>query len=337
MANGAPQPKPPQTAGLPPPAVAAPASKAKTKVKPKPKSASQRKFGATIFPHGPLPDEIVKAARAVEAVLKGPAWWIIQDTTGGTQRPFHTLDSHVHRAFMDSKASLPEKKPINLVVDSPGGMAGIAYELAMLFRSRCGGFNVYIPEYAKSAATLLALGASNIWLAKHAEIGPLDVQVFDPERENVQSALDEVQSLERLNAFALQAVDAGMIFLASRSGKSFESLLPRVLHFVSEMLRPMFEKLDTVHYTQMSRLLKIGEEYAIRLLEPRYGKDKGEQIARQLVNGYPEHGFFIDSSEANRIGLKTLTPDDDLTRALEGLREVMHGHILIGQLKEIKT
>lgn len=336
MANGVPKPKPPQTAGLPAAlTMPVPASKTKAKSKPKPSSAP-KKFGATIFPHGPLPDEIVKAARDIEAVLKGPAWWIIQDSGGGTQRPFHTLDSHVHRAFMDTKASLPEKKPINLIVDSPGGMAGIAYELAMLFRSRCGGFNIYIPEYAKSAATLLALGASNIWLARHAEIGPLDVQVFDPERENVQSALDEVQSLERLNAFALQAVDAGMIFLASRSGKSFESLLPRVLHFVSEMLRPMFEKLDTVHYTQMSRLLKIGEEYAIRLLEPRYGKDKGEQIARQLVNGYPEHGFFIDSSEANRIGLKTLTPDDDLTRALERLRGVMHGHILIGQLKEIK-
>jgi len=47
-----------------------------------------------------------------------------------------------------------------------------------------------VPRYAKSAATLLALGADRILLGKFAEIGPLDAQFDDPEREYRLSALD---------------------------------------------------------------------------------------------------------------------------------------------------
>ena len=162
--------------------------------------------------------------------------------------------------------------------------------------------------------------------------------MFDPEREDTCSALDEVQALERLNAFALQALDAGVIFLKTRSGKSVGTLLPPMLHFVSEMLRPLFEKLDTVHYTQMSRLLKIGEAYAIRLLEPKYGKPRAEEIARLLVNEYPEHGFYIDRNEATRIGLKMAVPNAGLEAALENLKEVVHGMnhpVIVGQLEEV--
>jgi len=296
-----------------------------------------KQFCATIFPGTPLPDEFVAAVREVERLLKGPVWLIIQDVapTRGRSPHFHEMDDSILNGFLDSKSSIPNK-PINIIIDSPGGSAKIAYQLANFFRLHCGGFNVYIPEWAKSAATLFVLGASNVYLSKYAEIGPLDVQVFDAEREDFCSALDEVQALERLNAFALQAVDAGMLLLSSRSGKSVSALLPHVHRFVSDMLRPLFEKLDTVHYTQMSRLLKVGEEYAIRLLERKYGRPGADDIARQLVNGYPEHGFYIDRGEASRIGLKTLGNQDELEQALDVLKHAMHGHVVIGQLKEIK-
>lgn len=75
-------------------------------------------------------------------------------------------------------------------------MANSAYELAMLLRRHCGGFDAIIPRRAKSAATLLSLGADSIYMNDHAELGPLDFQVFDRDREELLSGLDEVQSLE---------------------------------------------------------------------------------------------------------------------------------------------
>jgi hypothetical protein len=338
MATGIAAPKPPAST-MSRTAVPLPANTKSRKKARAAKTAAPKKFCASIYPRTPLPDSFVNAVRDVEAILKGPVWMIIQDLpgpSGQAPKPLHTLDDALLEAFLRAKATLPVNKPINLILESPGGQAKAAYRISNLFRLHCGGFNVFVPEWAKSAATLLALGASNIYLAKYAELGPLDVQVFDAEREGMSSALDEVQALERLNAFALQAVDAGMLMLTSRSGKSLGTLLPHVLHFVAEMLRPLFDKLDTIHYTQMSRLLKVGEAYAVRQLEHNYEEEAAEVIARQLVNEYPEHGFYIDRKEAARMGLKTRALSDELEIAVEKLKTALHRLVVIGQLKEVK-
>ena len=67
------------------------------------------------------------------------------------------------------------------------------------------------------------------------------------------------------------------------------------------MARPLLEKIDAVHYTQMSRFLKVAEEYAARLLLVRYPKNTADKIAEHLVTDYPEHGFVIDAAEAGRL------------------------------------
>jgi hypothetical protein len=312
---------------------------------PKKKGGVPKKYGASCFPPkgNALPENFVAAVQAVESILKTSVWLLIQDPPGEDQsilsRPprCHTLDDSILAAFLMSKSTLPKGKPLVLIIESPGGQADSAYRIACFLRQHCGGFLAIVPAFAKSAATLLTLGADKIILSPHAELGPLDVQIFDPNREDLGSALNEVQALERLNAFALKAADEGMMLFTSRSGKSLDKLLPQVLHFVAEMVKPLFEKIDTVHYTQMSRLLKVAEEYAIRLLEPRYPIKRAEEIARQLVNGYPEHGFFINREEATRIGLKTSSPQDDLETALEKLSAASHGLVVVGQLQEIKT
>src|SRR3954464_1318288 len=104
----------------------------------------------------------------------------------------------------DSIDTLPQGSPVALVIHSPGGEARAAYQLATILRKHCGSFVAVVPRYAKSAATLLSLGASRILLGRCAELGPRDAQWEDPEREEHLSALDEVQALERLQAAALE-------------------------------------------------------------------------------------------------------------------------------------
>lgn len=65
-------------------------------------------------------------------------------------------------------------------------------------------------------------------------------------------------------------------------------------------------------------MLEIGKEYLKRLLASRMfaGEDKAEEsakgIARQLVEGYADHGYCIDVDEARRLGLKaSLLADSD--------------------------
>ncbi len=295
-----------------------------------------KQYAASMHPGDgvPVPEGFIACIRRIEASLNMPTWFVIQP---GGDGPFDDLEQPIMKMFCASSCELPKGQQIALLLDSPGGSAKCAYQIARYIRNNCGRFTAVVAEYAKSAATLLALGADRIILANNAELGPLDVQLLDADREMRISALDEVQALERLNAFALQAVDTGMLFFKRRSGKTINSLLPGVQGFVAEMLQPLFEKIDAVHYTQMSRLLKVAEEYAIRLLQPKYSKKDAQEIARLLVHQYPEHGFFIDREEANSIGLETEEPQGELASAIEDLIPFIQEATFVGKLVEVNN
>ncbi len=144
--------------------------------------------------------------------------------------------------------------------------------------------------------------------------------------------MDEVQALERLNAAALEAVDQTMMLLLMRTRRRTDFVLPHTLKFVAEMMRPLLEKIDAVQFTQRSRILKVAEEYATRLLMPRFQKPEAEQIARRLVEAFPEHGFVIDPGEASLLGLHVQTPTKEQEDILDRLAPHLRSFTALGRL-----
>lgn len=256
-----------------------------------------------------LPLEFAEAVLELEKLLNMPVWLFVQD---GDE---HGLCRHVEDMFFKARYDLPQGKPVALLIESPGGSAECAYSIAKLLQRRCGAFTAIVANWAKSAATLLALGASEIILAEHGQLGPLDVQVYDPAREEENSALNETQALERLHAAGLEALvntlyalRAGLMSPQHRATKKFETLLPHAVKFVAESMRPLYEKVDVVQYTARLRDLKIAEEYAVRLLAPNYSRYKAKKLASSLVEEYPDHGFVIDFGEAKSLGMNVVEP-----------------------------
>ncbi|HEX4131396.1 MAG TPA: hypothetical protein VHZ24_15255 [Pirellulales bacterium] len=316
----------------------------RTRKKPQPQPAQPRARYASIFPgsigvarFGGPPAELVDVVEQLEAQLRLPVWLLLQDSLDDENSPFrrdsfNMLGDYVASAFFDARhEDLRAGQKVALLIDSNGGMARPAYELAMLLRRHCGGFTAVIPRHAKSAATLLSLGADEIVMNAHAELGPLDAQMFDPDREDSMSGLDEVQSLERLHAFAMKAVDEMMLLMLRRTRKKTKSLLPVVSEFVAKLTQPMFQGVDVVRYTQMSRALKVASEYGKRLLRQGYGED-AERIANRLVEDYPEHGFPIYPDEARELGLRITHPSGETSRLLEMVTRHLHGLNLIGRI-----
>jgi hypothetical protein len=260
------------------------------------------------------------AVRALEATLQMPVWLLFQG-------------NEISKAFYDARRDrlLPTER-IALVIDSNGGMAEDAYEVAKVLQRHCGGFVAVIPRHAKSAATLLSLGADEIMLGKFGELGPLDVQYPDPEREEWISGLDEVQALERLQAFVMSALDQLMLTLCARTSRKVGTMLPHATQLVTEMTRPLFEHIDVFRYSQMSRALKVGEEYARRLLSRRFAKAEATEIARKLVENYPTHSFVIDIDEAKDIGLQLVAPSDEQESLLDAIADSCDGITAIGPL-----
>lgn len=280
----------------------------------------------------PVSAEFAEAIQRLEKSLKLPVWLLVQD---GDDDELDSISRTAKDAFFSARGlGLEAGKKVAVVIDSFGGSARGAYEIATLLRKHCGGFTAVIPRRAKSAATLLALGADEIVLGEYGELGPLDVQYPDPEREERISGLDEVQALERLNAFVMSAFDQTMFMLIQRTGMKVATLIPHVSRFVNNMAEPMFRNIDVVRYTQMSRALKVGEEYACRLLRKRLGP-RANEVARRLVENYPEHGFIIDFEEAKSLGLKPTPVSDDQFRILKDIAACSDGLTAIGRLEPV--
>jgi hypothetical protein len=286
-----------------------------------------------LAPQYALPPDFVAAVREIEAALNLPVWLLVQDGPGNlVGGDFDMLGYDVAKAFFAARhRDLQRDQRIALVIDSEGGLAKSAYEIATLLRRHCGGFVAVIPRHAKSAATLLTLGADDIYMNDFAELGPLDVQVLDPEREERISGLDEVQSLERLHAFALDLMDKTILLMMDRSRKKARTVLPFAIEFITRLTQPMFQHIDVVRYTQMSRLLKVAQDYGERLLRDRYG-NRGGHIAEQLVEKYPIHDWPIYPDEAAEIGLEVAQNTVQISDALEKLTRAIPNVTAIGKM-----
>ena len=274
--------------------------------KPAPKKSppKRKEYCGSIFswPPGPLPQEFVGVIQELKKELKRDIWLLVQgDGSGG---PYSELDDQVVQKFVLSKSDFPATPPA-IVLDSPGGLASEAYRLAMLFRRVSKGYAVIIPRYAKSAATLLTLGADEIYLGDDAELGPLDTQVYDSdEEERWISALDEVSAIETLQQSAFSMAVAGLFAAQGSTRKRLNTLMPHVFKFVAELNAPLFQKVDAVRFTRMSRILDVAQQYAVRLLEKKYGKESATSIAHDLVANYPTHGLIINREETRKIGTR---------------------------------
>jgi Serine dehydrogenase proteinase len=297
------------------------------------KPAASKQYTASLFASQPLPEDFARAVQDLESALERPVWMCVQQG----EMDNATLGPALLQMFLDARSSLAAEGPVALLLESPGGYAQEAFKLSRILCRHAGSFMAVIPRYAKSAATLLALGAESIVMGADAEMGPLDAQLWDKEREEHSSALDEVQALERLHTVALEQLDETMMVMLMGSKKRTEVLLPIACGFVSEMMAPLLDKIDTVHYAKQSRVLKVAQDYAERLLTPHHGPARAHTIADRLVNKYPEHGFVIDRQEMSGLMGVSLDPPPQAEDAIRRLDECLINQyplVAIGKIEE---
>jgi ClpP class serine protease len=69
------------------------------------------------------------------------------------------------------------KVPVDLVLHTPGGLVLASLQIARAVRQHEGKVTVFVPHYAMSGGTLIALAADEIVMSPHAVLGPVDPQV----------------------------------------------------------------------------------------------------------------------------------------------------------------
>ena len=83
----------------------------------------------------------------------------------------------------------PPDQPIDLILHTPGGLVLAAEQIALALLERTGKVTVFVPHYAMSGGTLLALTADEIVMDPHAVLGPVDPQIGDMAASSIVTLL----------------------------------------------------------------------------------------------------------------------------------------------------
>jgi len=149
--------------------------------------------------------------------------------------------------FMDLLHNVVAGHNIDLLLHTGGGDIDAAEKLISMVHNRVGDaeLRVIVPDFAKSAGTLMAIGADKILMSDTSELGPIDPQIVLRDdhgnyiTHSVQSYLDAYYShCEALRNDPSDAVARVMLGnLNPATVKLFEAWRDRAKKFAEEQLR----------------------------------------------------------------------------------------------------
>jgi hypothetical protein len=203
---------------------------------------------------------------------------------------------------------------IHFIIHSGGGQINAAYQLVELLRRHASFVSTIVPLRAKSAATLLCLGADEIIMDELAQLGPLDTQMYEDRKGGdfrFSSALNPVKALEQLRDFSLESLKITKELLV-KDGVLPDEAYEIATKFVGALTPPLYGQLSPEKLGEYSRALAISAEYAKVILK-RYSKLTATQqveLVKKLVYSYPSHDYAIDYREAVDLNLPVRLADD---------------------------
>jgi hypothetical protein len=242
-------------------------------------------------------EKIISAISALGAIRKEIPQFLFCDTV------YPPASASVRKAVLEFKITHADCTEIDVIINSPGGLADDAYRIIRTFRKNFERVNIIVPLWAKSAATLLSLGGSKIVLDEFGEFGPLDAQLAkvrddSPEIER-ESALNDEHSLRRIETRFKEMFET--IFVRLYEHKKINipkaELSHQLFENLSKFYEPLLQQIDPYKLGDKRRKLDIGGQYALRILL-QFGSVKDQNHIRLLVDflvdGCPDHGYVID-------------------------------------------
>lgn len=204
------------------------------------------------------------------------------------------LDRSDVLGFVDLLHNVPHGEPIDLLLHTPGGDVDATEKLVNMLRERVGDeeLRIIVPDFAKSAGTLMALGADNILMSDSSELGPIDPQVTlkDPNGHIFGHSI-----FNYLQAYA----EAAASFRAAP---------------LDPVAQAQFARFDPTTVKKFEMIRERTRLFAEKLLIPRVANYT--KITSQLldIRAYPSHGQMIGWEEAQRLGIQVeYRPMDDPT------------------------
>ena len=173
------------------------------------------------------------------------------------------IDIEDSEAVLRAIRMTPHEMQIDLVLHTPGGLVLAAEQIACALKRHKGKITVFIPHYAMSGGSLIAMAADEIVMDPNAVLGPVDPQLGGP--QGYYPAVSILKALEQPNPNR----DDATLILGDVARKA----------------------IDQVYEAVYSLLLKHNTP------------EKAAELARMLSEGRWTHDYPIDFEQAKGLGL----------------------------------
>jgi len=161
----------------------------------------------------------------------------------------------------------PPDMPIDLLLHTPGGLVLASEQIASALKRRQGKVTVFVPHYAMSGGTLVALAADEIVMDQNAVLGPVD-----PQLGTAQASFAAASVLKALEQPNPNRDDTTLIL---------GDLAKKALRQVHETVR--------------------------KLLLEHHSEAEAERIASALAGGQWTHDYPLDVDEMRELGINVST------------------------------
>lgn len=215
----------------------------------------------------------------------------IQELLGGaklivyTASPYHPLSGIMIQdipLFEDLLRSVGDAEEGVLMINSPGGDPNVAEKMLLMCRRRFPrSFKVIVPDYAKSAATMIALGSDEILMGYLSELGPIDPQFRTSPLGPGIPARSLIDGLE-------------LIRDKVKKGDPIE------------LYYPMLSKIRPELIARAQSAIDRSKEFARKWLKKyqlKHNPRQARKVAKLLSEGkkYKSHGKVIDVNECKNV------------------------------------
>ena len=146
--------------------------------------------------------------------------------------------------------------PIDLIVHSPGGLVLAAEQIAFALEKHPAKVTVFVPHYAMSGGTLVALAADEIVMDDNAVLGPVDPQLGQQPAASILKVVEQKP---------IEKIDDETLILADVAGKAMRQVRETVEHLLESKMPK--EQADQVAATLCTGIYT--HDYPITVQEAR--------------------------------------------------------------------
>lgn len=182
-------------------------------------------------------------------------------------------------------------QPLHMLLASPGGDGETAIRMVRSCQARCSELTVIVPDMAKSAATLMCLGADHLIMGPGGDLGPVDPQ-FQLREGGLAGAKEIVRAVEEAEQRVVAAPNTFPLYAA---------LLSDVNMLQVEQARFALDRSSALVQEALSCASRTEADV----------KTLSERLHRPLIDEPASHSAVISPAAAMEVGLPVAEADAD--------------------------